>query len=92
MIKPVDIRTLTKKLKKDANYMAAGLSFFRLAKEAMSPQKGKVYMAPGNRHMIIDSQALSMKLWDGPKENLVRSAAGPLFRSAADIFESYCVA
>lgn len=64
----------------------------RLAREAMSPQKGKVYMAPGDRHMVIDPKALTMKLWNGPKENFVRPAADPLFRSAADIFGSYCVA
>ena len=44
--------------------------------------KGKVYVAPPDRHMIIDS-GRTLVLTHGPRENRHRPAVDPLFRSAA---------
>jgi two-component system chemotaxis response regulator CheB len=42
---------------------------------------GKVYVAPSNRHLMLTRGR--MRLSAGPRENLHRPAADPLFRSAA---------
>lgn len=51
---------------------------------------GYIYVAPGDIHMIIDEE-YKIRLWDGPKENYIKPAADPLFRSAAKLFGKYCV-
>jgi two-component system chemotaxis response regulator CheB len=43
---------------------------------------GHIYIAPSNRHLLIDDEGF-MRLTLGPKENRVRPAIDPLFRSAA---------
>lgn len=57
-----------------------------LAEDKMPVQKGKVYIAPGDMHMIIDASLMEVRLWDGPPENFVRPSADPLFRSIAGAF------
>jgi two-component system, chemotaxis family, protein-glutamate methylesterase/glutaminase len=42
---------------------------------------GRIYIAPPNRHLLIFDGHI--KLGTGPRENLVRPAVDPLFRSAA---------
>lgn len=50
----------------------------------MPIEAGKIYIAPPNRHFILeDSRAL---LTLGPKENRSRPAIDPLFRSAASAY------
>ena len=52
-------------------------------------EAGSIYLAPGDKHMRIEKGSYKILLDDGPKENFVRPAADPLFRSAADAFGKY---
>ncbi len=45
------------------------------------PQPGRIYVAPPDRHMLLDNDRIC--LTRGPKENHTRPAIDPLFRSAA---------
>ncbi|WP_426232197.1 chemotaxis protein CheB [Pararhizobium sp. DWP3-4] len=45
---------------------------------------GQIYVAPPDRHMIVDEG--SALLLRGPKENCVRPAVDPLFRSVAESY------
>ncbi len=49
-------------------------------------QPGRIYLAPGDRHLLVLRAAkdLRAKLWDGPPESFCRPAADPTLRSAAD--------
>ena len=47
-------------------------------------QAGRIYVAPPDRHMLIEKGYV--KLSHGPHENLARPAIDPLFRSAAMAF------
>ena len=46
-----------------------------------SIQKGKIYVAPPDRHLLLEAGRI--RLAKGPKENRFRPAVDPLFRSAA---------
>ena len=48
-------------------------------------------IAPGDYHLIIDEKTTRIKLDDGPKENFVRPAADPLFRSIVKSFGKYSI-
>lgn len=48
-------------------------------------EPGRIYVAPPNRHLLIDSDNKIM-LWHGPKENDSRPSINALFRSAAVAF------
>ncbi len=63
-----------------------------LASNGVKSEVGNVYIAPGDKHLRIAPGSLNLILDDGPKENFVRPAADPLFRSAADVFGKYCIA
>ncbi|MEN6333161.1 MAG: chemotaxis protein CheB, partial [Phycisphaerales bacterium] len=52
-----------------------------LAVDRMEFQKGRMYVAPPDRHLMIDRSYAY--LTRGPRENLARPAVDPLFRSAA---------
>jgi two-component system chemotaxis response regulator CheB len=54
-------------------------------------KKGNVYVAPGDRHMILGNSNFGLKLTDGPKENFVRPAADTLFRSVAKYYGEHSV-
>lgn len=45
-------------------------------------QRGHIYVAPPNRHLVIGARQIHVAL--GPRENFHRPAVDPLFRSAAD--------
>ncbi|QNI30885.1 chemotaxis protein CheB [Alloacidobacterium dinghuense] len=47
-------------------------------------EKGMIYIAPPDRHMIVEGSLL--RVIQGPRENLHRPAIDPLFRSAASSF------
>jgi two-component system, chemotaxis family, protein-glutamate methylesterase/glutaminase len=49
---------------------------------------GKVYIAPGDFHMLFEkkSTGVTVVLNDGPKENFCRPAVDPMFRSLSDIY------
>jgi two-component system chemotaxis response regulator CheB len=51
------------------------------AKDGEPIQLGRIYVAPPDRHLLIDGGKLSVVF--GPKENHTRPAVDPLFRSAA---------
>src|SRR5262245_20229022 len=44
-------------------------------------EKGKIYVAPHDEHLLIDDGFVT--IWRGPKENRHRPSINPLFRSAA---------
>lgn len=56
--------------------------------EALS--SGRVYVAPPDRHLLVDDG--HVRVVRGPRENLVRPAIDPLFRSAAVSYGSGVVA
>jgi two-component system chemotaxis response regulator CheB len=47
---------------------------------------GQIYVAPPDHHMVIEKGSIA--LTKGPRENWARPAIDPLFRSAADVYES----
>jgi two-component system chemotaxis response regulator CheB len=51
------------------------------ASDGAELRSGRVYLAPPDRHLLVIDGRL--KLGTGPRENLVRPAIDPLFRSAA---------
>ncbi len=51
------------------------------ATEGKTIQRGAIYVAPADHHLIIDSE--QMYLSRGPRENRMRPAIDPLFRSAS---------
>jgi two-component system chemotaxis response regulator CheB len=48
-------------------------------------QRGQIYVAPPDRHLLIDRAGYA-RITRGPKENRSRPAVDPLFRSAAHAF------
>ena len=52
-----------------------------LAQEGKRFERGRIYIAPADYHLLIDADR--MFLSRGPRENRVRPAIDPLFRSAA---------
>lgn len=51
-------------------------------------QGGRVYIAPGDFHMVVDSQGVNkvIKLNKNPPENFCRPAVDPMFRSIAQTY------
>ncbi len=60
-----------------------------LARDGQEVKQGHVYLAPGDMHLCINSEPLSIELNKDPKENYVRPSADPLFRSVALAFGKY---
>jgi two-component system chemotaxis response regulator CheB len=59
----------------------AGAMPAAFAGEGDVARKGRIYVAPPGRHLLIDGDVLS--LGTGPRENNVRPAIDPMLRSAA---------
>jgi two-component system chemotaxis response regulator CheB len=55
-----------------------------------TPEPGKIYVAPPDRHMLVTEGRLV--LVEGPHENGVRPAIDPLFRSAAGWYRENLIA
>ncbi len=56
------------------------------AKDGARFERGCVYVAPPDRHLLLDRGRIALRR--GPRENLARPAIDPLFRSAAAGFGS----
>ena len=63
-----------------------------LGNNGMISEPGNIYIAPGDKHMRVEKGTMKIILDDGPKENFVRPAGDPLFRSIADAFGKFSVA
>ncbi len=60
-----------------------------LAIENQEIKPGHFYIAPGDQHLCINPDSLTIQLNQNPKENYVRPSADPLFRSVALAFGKY---
>src|SRR5215510_4258480 len=65
----------------DAILTQAGPLPASFAADGQTLQKGRIYIAPAERHLIVESEHL--RLGSGPRENNARPSLDPLFRSAA---------
>lgn len=67
-----------------------------LAQDGQIAQKGHVYMAPADKHLVIDfinkDGKPVLKLSDEPPERFLKPAVNKLFRSAASLYEKKCLA
>jgi len=61
-----------------------------LAEHGMQAKPGIMYLAAGDHHMQVNNN-YTIELNQEPKENYVRPAADPLFRTCAFAFGKYCV-
>ncbi len=77
------LKNLVRKIGAQTNLKA------ELAKDSQKVSPGRVYFAPADKHLCIDSETFSIRLNQEPKENYVRPSADPLFRSAALAFGKY---
>jgi two-component system chemotaxis response regulator CheB len=58
----------------------------RLGEDGLGTKAGEIYLAPGDRHMVVEEESLILRITDDPPENYVKPAADPLFRSVARAF------
>ena len=66
-----------------------------LAQDGEIAKKGHVYMAPAEKHLVIDyvkNDLPVLKLSDEPPERFLRPAVNKLFRSAAKLYKESCLA
>ena len=67
-----------------------------LARDGQIAQNGHVYMAPADKHLVIDfinkDGKPVLKLSDEPPERFLKPAVNKLFRSAANLYEKKCLA
>jgi len=83
---PWMLETFSQRLQKESK-----LNVF-LAVNGLEPAPGSIFIAPGDKHMRIEPKTFRIQLDEGPKENFVRPAADPLFRSVSNAFGSSCIA
>lgn len=57
-----------------------------VAEDGMPIERGRIYIAPANRHMLATADGIRVTF--GPRENRSRPAIDPLFRTAAVNFRS----
>jgi two-component system chemotaxis response regulator CheB len=58
----------------------------RLAQNGEAIQRGVIYVAPPDQHLLVHKD--QVRLTRGPRENYARPAIDPLFRSAAAVYRS----
>jgi two-component system chemotaxis response regulator CheB len=63
----------------------------RQARDAELPLRGNVYVAPGDRHLLLGSGPV-FRLWSGPPLRGARPAADVLFESAVRFLSPYVMA
>lgn len=67
-----------------------------LAKDGQLAENGKVYMAPAEKHLVIDHVAKDgrpvLKLSDDPPERFLKPAVNKLFMSASRFYKNRCLA
>ena len=67
-----------------------------LAKDGQIAEKGKVYMAPADTHLVIDRVNKDgrpvLKLSDEPPERFLKPAVNKLFMSASHYYKNRCLA
>lgn len=67
-----------------------------LAKDGQIAERGKVYMAPADKHLVIDRVNKDgrpvLQLSDEPPERFLKPAVNKLFRSAAYHYKKNCLA
>ncbi|MCH8289654.1 chemotaxis protein CheB [Candidatus Poribacteria bacterium] len=63
-----------------------------LAKDGVRAVPGEIYVAPGSRHLLIESGSLTLRLADNPPDGFIFPSANLLFRSAAKAFGRHCLA
>ena len=67
-----------------------------LARDGQIAKPGHVYMAPADRHLVIDYINKEgnpvLELSDEPPERFLKPAVNKLFRSAASLYEKQCLA
>ncbi len=63
-----------------------------LGEDGMRVETGNIYLAPGAVHMTVMPGSIKIKLLDSPRENYVKPAADPLFRSVAKTFGERSIA
>ena len=61
-----------------------------LGKEDLKILPGRIYIAPGDRHLTIGKD-LKIHLLDTPPENFVKPSADPMFKSIAEVFGSKAI-
>ena len=61
------------------------------AEEGMEITPGEVYLAPGQKHMVVN-ESYRIELNDDPPENFIKPSADPLFRSVAATFGKQSIA
>ena len=79
------LETFTSRLQKETAMTV------RLAEDGMETRGGEIYLAPGDRHMVVVPGTFRIHLNSDAPENYMRPAADPLFRSAANAFGRFCV-
>jgi len=57
----------------------------RLGTANLALEKGWVYVAPGDHHMIVEDSGQHVLLSDGPAENFCKPSADPLLRSLSEV-------
>ncbi len=63
-----------------------------IAQHNVRSKPGGIYLAPGDKHLVIHPKSRKTLLEDTPPENFVKPSADPLFRSVAKAFGQYSLA
>jgi two-component system chemotaxis response regulator CheB len=63
----------------------------RLGKDGLRLLPGRIYIAPGGKHMIIKNNSTTIGIVDTSPVNFVKPSADPLFKSIASVFGKYSI-